>query len=153
MIFLTATELSFVFEQTHISDNLEQFSFLHLSLRTYPNNWEDGRVVGPGRGEACWSYLGWPSLQKASFHFCEWEAVLDGSRDLWGGLDHCWTVPPVKISPSLFWTFPIYVLVWRIYDHTFSPQMITPQDFSFPSGAISPISSVLYHHTWFLLAI
>lgn len=48
MIISTATELSPVFEETQISGNLGQFSFLHLSLQAYPNNWEDMKVGGEG---------------------------------------------------------------------------------------------------------
>lgn len=96
MIILTATESSLVFEQTQISGNLEQ-SFLHLSLQTYPNNWDDVRV-GLGQGEegklselsqlALFSsrthqlFLDWANqVAKASLHFCEWVAVEDLRAD------------------------------------------------------------------------
>lgn len=96
LIILTATESSFVFEQTQISGNLEQ-SFLHLSLRTYPNNWDDVRV-GQGQGEegtlpelswlALFSshthqlFLYWANqLSKASLNFCKWVAVWDLRTD------------------------------------------------------------------------
>lgn len=96
MIILTATESSLVFEQTQISGNLEQ-SFLHLSLQTYPNNWDNVRV-GLGQGEegklpelsqlALFSshthqlFLDWANqVSKASLHFCEWVAIEDLRAD------------------------------------------------------------------------
>lgn len=107
MIILTATELSFVFEQTQISGNLEQFFFLHLSLQTYSNNWEDvrgerekGEAAGSiGAGPFCshrhqqraipdgtdWHSKGKPSLLRMGGSSgwragnCEWPGPLLGS--------------------------------------------------------------------------
>lgn len=94
MIILTATESSLLFAWTQTSNNLEQFSCLHLSLQIYPNNWED---VSVGRGRRLeGKYPGWASpvatgttrsltvqtdFLKAGPHFHEWVAVQDLGAD------------------------------------------------------------------------
>lgn len=145
MIILTATELSFVFEQTQISGNLEQFSFLHLSLQTYSNNWEEviWGVGGAREGRGCRKYLGWPCLQpQASADGYSWWHRLTFRRQAFTSMNGrpfrterlivTYGVARTPVgqfhllkSPSLFWTSLIYVPVWRINEHRFSPQMIT----------------------------
>lgn len=105
MIILTATEWNFVIEQTGISGHVEQFSFLHLSLQTYSDDWEDVRVAGNERGERLLEVSGL-TLSAAQTDFHQWKAVQDrrAGSDSWGGRDDCWTVPPVK-KPVLILDF------------------------------------------------
>lgn len=156
MIILTATEWNFVIEQTGISGNLEQFSFLHLSLQTYSNDWEDVRVAGNERGERLLEVSGLTlsaaqtDVPKASLHVHQWKAVQDRrpGSDSWGGRDHCWTVPPMKKPVLIFGLLPPIFLSKEFLSQDSLPRRSLPTTSLFLRKPFLRISSRLHQVSW-----
>lgn len=57
---------------------------------------------------------------------------------LWGSLDHCWTVPPVKKPFLILDLFHLNSCPAEVMIQDSLPIWSTPQDLSFPDESISP---------------